>query len=224
MRWLLIRHAESEGNREWRLQGQREYPMTDRVRCQAQTLARRLAGRQVAAVYSSPLRRAWDTAGAMAEALGLTVQALPAVQEYDFGELSGLTWREIHERAPAVAAAVVSRGAEYPSYPGEEGREAFRQRVCGALWDLRERHHGETIAVVTHAGVIAVFLMDVLGRHTRGRFRSWWRTARSVVQTLGQRWPGAPPAVLVSLNDVCHLSAIGEAPSEAYDFEETGEG
>jgi hypothetical protein len=45
-----------------------------------------------------------------------------------------------------------------------------------------------------------------------------------VVETLGQRWPGAPPAVLVSLNDVCHLSAIGEAPSEAYDFEETGEG
>ncbi len=225
MRWLLIRHAESEGNREWRLQGQREYPMTDRGRCQAQALTRRLAGRQVAAVYSSPLRRAWDTAGAMAEALGLTVQALPAVQEYDFGELSGLTWWEIHERAPAVAAAVVSRGAEYPNYPGEEGREAFRQRVCGALWDLRERHHGETIAVVTHAGVIAVFLMDVLGRPYRRPIPFVVENGSiTVVETLGQRWPGAPPAVLVSLNDVCHLSAIGEAPSEAYDFEETGEG
>ena len=225
MRWLLIRHAESEGNREWRLQGQREYPMTDRGRCQAQALARRLAGRQVAAVYSSPLRRAWDTAGAMAEALGLTVQALPAVQEYDFGELSGLTWREIHERAPAVAAAVVSRGAEYPSYPGEEGREAFRQRVCGALWDLRERHHGETIAVVTHAGAIAVFLMDVLDRPYRRPIPFVVENGSiTVVETLGQRWPGAPPAVLVSLNDVCHLSAIGEAPSETYDFEETGEG
>jgi broad specificity phosphatase PhoE len=225
MRWLLIRHGESEGNREWRLQGQREYPMTDRGRCQAQALARRLADRQVAAVYSSPLRRAWDTAGAMAEALGLTVRALPAVQEYDFGELSGLTWWEIYEQAPAVAAAVVSRGAEYPDYPGEEGREVFRQRVCGALWDLRERHHGETIAVVTHAGAITVFLIDVLGRpYSRPIPFVVENGSITVVETLGQRWPGAPPAVLVSLNDVCHLSAIGEAPSEAYDFEETGEG
>jgi broad specificity phosphatase PhoE len=225
MRWLLIRHAESEGNREWRLQGQREYPITDRGRCQAQALARQLAGRQVVAVYSSPLRRAWDTAGAMAEALGLTAQAVPAVQEYDFGELSGLTWREIHERAPSVAAAVVSRGAEYPNYPGEEGREAFRQRVCGALWDLRERHHGETIAVVTHAGAIAVFLMEVLGRPYRRPIPFVVENGSiTVVETLGQRWPGAPQAVLASLNDVCHLSAVGEAPSETYDFEETGEG
>jgi broad specificity phosphatase PhoE len=161
----------------------------------------------------------------MAEALGLTVQALPAVQEYDFGELSGLTWWEIHERAPAVAAAVVSRGAEYPNYPGEEGREAFRQRVCGALWDLRERHHGETIAVVTHAGAIAVFLMEVLGRPYRRPIPFVVENGSiTVVETLGQRWPGAPPAVLVSLNDVCHLSAGVEAPSEAYDFEKTGEG
>src|SRR4030042_588396 len=106
MRWLLIRHGESEGNREWRLQGQREYPNTERGRCQTEALSRRLARRQVAAVYSSPLRRAWDTANAIATALGLEVRALPAVQEYDFGELSGLTWREIHERAPAGAAAV----------------------------------------------------------------------------------------------------------------------
>jgi broad specificity phosphatase PhoE len=225
MRWLLIRHGESEGNRDWRLQGQREYPMTDRGRCQAQSLARRLAGRKITAVYSSPLRRAWETAGAIAEALGLTPQALPAIQEYDFGELSGLTWREIHERAPAVTAAVVSRSSQYPHYPGEEGRETFRQRVCGALWDLRERHHGETIAVVTHAGAIAVFLMDVLGRPYQRPIPFVLENGSiTVVETLGQRWPGAPPAVLVSLNDVCHLSATGEAPGGTYDFEKTGEG
>jgi broad specificity phosphatase PhoE len=225
MRWLFIRHGESEGNREWRLQGQREYPMTERGRCQAESLARRLARSQVAAVYSSPLRRAWETAATIAEALGLTAEALPAVQEYDFGELSGLTWWEIRERAPAVAAAVVSHSAEYPLYPGEEGREAFRQRVCGGLWDLREQHKGETVAVVTHAGAIAAFLMDVLGRPYRRPIPFVVENGSiTVVETLEQRWPGAPPAVLVSLNDVCHLSAMGETPGEAYDFEETGEG
>jgi broad specificity phosphatase PhoE len=225
MRWLLIRHGESQGNREWRLQGQHEYPMTERGGRQAEALARRLARWQIAAVYSSPLRRAWDTAAVIAEALGLTAQALPAIQEYDFGELSGLTWGEIHERAPAVAAAVVSPSAEYPHYPGEEGREAFRSRVCGALWDLREHHHGETVAVVTHAGAIAVFVMDVLGRPYRRPIPFVVENGSiTMVETMDERWPGSPPAVLVSLNDVCHLSAIGEAPREAYDFEETGEG
>jgi broad specificity phosphatase PhoE len=226
MRWLLIRHGESEGNREWRLQGQREYPITDRGRCQSEALARRFARWRVAAVYSSPLRRAWDTATVIATALGLSVRALPTVQEYDFGELSGLTWWEIHERAPAVAAAVASHSDEYPRYPGEEGREAFRQRVCGALWGLREHHHGETVAVVTHAGAIAVFLMDLLGRPYRHPIPFVVENGSiTVVETLPERsWPGAPPAVLVSLNDVCHLSGIGEAAAEAYDFEETGEG
>jgi hypothetical protein len=46
----------------------------------------------------------------------------------------------------------------------------------------------------------------------------------TVVETLAQRWPGAPPAVLVSLNDVCHLTTAVEAPGETYDFEKTGEG
>ena len=225
MRWLLIRHGESEGNREWRLQGQREYPLTSRGGCQAEALAQRLTHWPVAAVYSSPLCRAWETAHLIAERQDLTVQALPAIQEYDFGELTGLTWWEIHERAPAVAEAAVSRDSEYPHYPGEEGREAFRQRVCGALWDLRERHHGETVAVVTHAGVIAAFLMDVLGRPYRRPMPFVLENASiTVVETMGQRWPGAPPAVLVSLNDVCHLAGFGETPAEAHDFEETGEG
>jgi broad specificity phosphatase PhoE len=225
MRWLLIRHGESEGNREWRLQGQREYPMTERGRCQAEALARRLARWQIAAVYSSPLQRARETAAVIAEALGLAVQVLPGVEEYDFGELSGLTWWEIQKRAPALAAAAASRSAEYPHYPGEEGREAFRRRVCGALRGLREDHGGDTVAVVTHAGVIAVFLMDVLCRPYRRPIPFVVENGSiTVVETLAQRWAGAPAAVLASLNDVCHLSAVGEAPGEAYGLEETGEG
>ena len=225
MRWLLIRHGESEGNREWRLQGQREYPLTRRGGCQAEALAQRLTRWPVDAVYSSPLCRAWDTASLIAETAGVTVQGLPAIQEYDFGELSGLTWREIHGRAPALAEAVLSRDSEYPHYPGEEGREVFRQRVCGALWDLRERHHGETVAVVTHAGVIAVFLLDVLGLPYRRPVPFVLENGSiTTVESMGQRWPGTPPAVLVSLNDVCHLAGFGETAAEAHDFEETGEG
>jgi broad specificity phosphatase PhoE len=81
------------------------------------------------------------------------------------------------------------------------------------------------VAVVTHAGVIAVFLMDVLCRPYRRPIPFVVENGSiTVVETLAQGWPGAPAAVLASLNDVCHLSAIGEAPGQAYGLEETGEG
>jgi broad specificity phosphatase PhoE len=210
MRWLLIRHGESVGNREWRLQGQKEFPLSERGRVQAERLARRLAGIDIAVVYSSAMRRAWETAQPVARSLGLAVQALPGVEEYDFGELSGLTWPEIHQRAPQVTATMASRGGEFPDYPGEEGREAFRQRVCGALWGLQEGHDRQTVAVVTHAAAILVFLLDVLGLEYRRRLPFTLDNGSiTVVEAPEARWPGAPPAVLVSLNDVCHLKEGG---------------
>jgi len=79
--------------------------------------------------------------------------------------------------------------------------------------------------VVTHAGVIAAFLMDVLSLPYRRPMPFVLENGSiTVVETMGQRWPGAPPAVLVSLNDVCHLAGFGETPAEAHDLEETGEG
>jgi broad specificity phosphatase PhoE len=206
MRWLLIRHGESVGNQEWRLQGQKGFSLSERGRLQAELVARRLAGKDIAAVYSSTIRRAWQTAEVIAERLGLSVQALDGVEEYDFGALSGLTWTEIHERAPEVVATIASSGGEFPDYPGEEGREAFRERVCAALWGLRERHDRGTVAVVTHAAPILVFLLDVLGLTYERRLpASLGNGSITVVETAPRQWPGAAAAVLARLNDVCHL-------------------
>lgn len=219
MRWLLIRHGESVGNLEWRLVGQQEFPLTERGRGQAELVGQRLASMEVAAVYSSPLRRAWDTAEIIAQRLGLVVQALPGVQEYDFGELSGLTFVEIRERAPELAAAIASREGEFPSYPGEEGREPFRRRVCDALWGLEERHGAQTVAVVTHAAATAAFLLDVLEMPYRRPIPFTVDNGSiTVVETPQQRWPGAPRGILASLNDTCHLSSLerdGEKQEQA---------
>lgn len=212
MRWLLIRHGESVGNLEWRLVGQKEFPLTERGRAQAELVGQRLAGMEVAAVYSSPLRRAWDTAEIIGRRLGLEVQALPGVLEYDFGELSGLTFVEIRERAPELAAAIVSRESEFPVYPGEEGREAFRSRVCDALWGLEERHGGQRVAVVTHAAATAAFLLEVLDMPYRRPIPFTVDNGSiTVVETPQQRWPGAPRGILASLNDTCHLSSLERA-------------
>ena len=209
MRLLLIRHAESVGNRELRLQGRTDFPLTTRGRRQADELAASLAERQVIAVYSSPIRRTLDTAEAIAGRLGLTVEVQAALQEYDFGEMSGLTWREIQERRPQLIEQLLSDSADYPDYPGEEGREPFRQRVCGALWAIAERHTGkEPVAVVTHAGPIAVFLLDVLQRGYHRPMPFTVDNASVTTVEITEAQPVRPRAVLVGLNDTCHLATV----------------
>ena len=209
MRLLLIRHAESLGNRELRLQGQVEFPLTERGRRQAEELAALLAERQVIAVYSSPIRRALDTAEAIASPLGLTVEVQAALQEYDFGKLSGLTWPEIREQRPRLIEQLLSDSADYPDYPGEEGREQFRQRVCEALWAISERQTGEeSVAVVTHAGPIGVFLLDVLQRGYHRPMPFTLDNASVTTVEIAELQPVRPRAILVGLNDTCHLATV----------------
>ena len=162
MRLLLIRHAESEGNAARRFQGQREYPLSPRGIEQARHLAARLRARHLDRIYASPLRRAGHTAEIVAEAKGMAVLPLPAVIEYDFGELSGMTWAEIETAYPELAAQGM-RSWGQARWPGEEGRERFRERACSAIWALEAEHAGETIAIFTHGGVIAIFCQAVLG-------------------------------------------------------------
>ena len=208
MRLLLVRHAESLGNREFRLQGRREFPLTERGWQQAEALAGRLAARPLAALYASPIRRALDTAGPLAARLGLTVQIEQRVQEYDFGEaLSGLTWQEIREKQPALIEALLANREDFPHYPGEEGREAFKERVSGAMWEIAGRHEGDqAVMVVTHAGPIAAFLLETLGRSYRRPIPFTIDNASvTTVEFMPKAPPGFPKVVLVGLNDTCHL-------------------
>ena len=177
MRLLLIRHAESQGNFERRLQGRREFPLTTKGIQQAEALASRLAAEPLAAVYSSPIGRAMQTAEIIAAKLGLDVTAEPDVQEYDFGDaVSGYTWEEIRERHPEIIEAFRRDSPDFPDYPGEEGRAIFQERVRSACGRITARHKGDTsVAVVTHAGPITVLICDALSRPYAARFR-WCST------------------------------------------------
>ena len=163
MRLLLIRHAESEGNAAGRFQGLRDYPLSAEGERQAVLLAERLRERHLDHIYASPLARADRTAAVVAAAKGMSVAPLPGVMEYDFGDLSGMSWAEIEAQYPELAVAQRQRGNGYVPWPGEEGRQAFRERVCTALWALEANHAEETIVVVSHGGPIAVFCQSVLG-------------------------------------------------------------
>jgi len=198
---LLIRHAESVGNAERRLQGQGDFPLSERGVEQAAQLAGRLAGSERPnALYCSPLLRTRQTAAAVSTATGLPVCLLPEVCEYDFGEVSGLMWTEIAERYPDLIAAVRSRTAEYPRYPGEEGREEFRARVCNALWRLPGEHGEGPVAVVTHAGPVVVACLQALGLpYRRPAAFAVSNCSITTLELTDRR------ATLLATNDTCHL-------------------
>src|SRR5262249_5745086 len=97
---LLARHGETAWNRDLRWQGHADPPLTDRGRQQARGVSDRLADVRVAAVYSSDLRRALETAAIVAERSCLPVNAVPALREVDVGSWSGLTFDEVEARFP----------------------------------------------------------------------------------------------------------------------------
>ena len=208
MKLFLIRHAESQGNVELRLQGRKEFPLTERGVWQAERLSERLLPHRPAAIYTSPIQRAFRTAGPIALKAGLEPLPEPRLQEYDFGDqLSGLTWQEIRQRQPEIVQALTMNDSTFPRYPGEEGRGAFKERVTAALDAIAERHASDSaVAVVTHAGPIAVFVLGLLGRnYSRPIPLSIDNASVTTVEfhSGGSGWQ--PPAQLTALNDTCHL-------------------
>ena len=210
MRLVLVRHGESVGNAQRLLQGRTDFPLSERGREQSRRLAHRLRDAPLVAIYSSPLARARQTADALSEETGLPVVELPDLQEYDFGELTGIALDELRLR---INPAQRYLQGDFPSIPGEEGREAFRQRVCGALWGLAEHHKGDTVAVVCHGGPIVVFVLEVLGLAFRRPIPLTLHNASLTVIDARDDEPGPldprPRAVLAAFNDTCHLGGMG---------------
>ena len=162
MRMLLLRHAETDWNRERRFQGGRDVPLSATGRQQAESAARLLAATRLDAVWSSPLRRARDTAAAIAAPQGLCVREEAAFREMGFGEWEGLTRDEVSASFPARY-----RGwTETPHLvvpPGAETLEEVRARVLAGLDELREAHDGQTVCVVAHGVSIRILILEALG-------------------------------------------------------------
>jgi probable phosphoglycerate mutase len=157
--WLGIRHAQSVWNAQARVQGQADPPLSDEGRAQAGALAPRLASLGLAALVTSDLRRARETAEILAPRLGLPVELEPGLRERDLGAWSGLTHPEIARRWPDDYARW--RAGDPALRPGGgESRRALRRRVGAALARLRARHPGGCLALVTHMGVLRALVPD----------------------------------------------------------------
>lgn len=159
----LMRHGETDWNREGRFQGQTDVPLNDRGRDQARDLARRVAAVPLAALYTSDLSRAAETAQIVAGAFpGLPVYPDPRLREVHAGSLAGLTLAEVRVRYPAWwSAAADDTGDVRP--PGGESFGDQAARVVAALDAIAARHPGQAVGVVTHGGAIRAAICHALG-------------------------------------------------------------
>jgi broad specificity phosphatase PhoE len=154
---VLVRHGETDWNRDRRFQGRADQPLNETGRAQAQELAEILCDEPVSVLYTSPLRRASETAEILAERLGLEARPLDALLEIDVGTWEGLTIDDVRARFPEQAAVDWRSGWEDgETYTGLE------QRVIPALLELGSRHDGEHILAVTHAGPLRAAIASSL--------------------------------------------------------------
>jgi probable phosphoglycerate mutase len=195
----LVRHGQSTWNRERRIQGQLDPPLSEEGRLQAEQLSRRLGGRHFAGFYSSDLKRALETAGAIAAAIGSQAEPTPSLREIYLGDWEGLRTDDIAERFPEAWASWVKE-PNWDIVPGGEGAESFDRRVAATIDDIFQRHEHGDVLVVTHGGVIQVALQRIIGRPSRGLFP--FRIQNTSVSVLEKR---NGRAVIAGVNDIAHL-------------------
>jgi len=150
---LLVRHGETDWNRDGRWQGGSDTRLNDLGREQARALAEQLDG-EIDVLYSSDLARARETAEIVAARLGLEVRLDPRLRERGFGSWEGLTTIEIEERfADAHRRWLAGEGA---GADDAEAFEDFSARVEDFLSDVLRLHPGEDVLVISHGGSIRV--------------------------------------------------------------------
>ncbi|MBI4498025.1 MAG: histidine phosphatase family protein [Chloroflexi bacterium] len=203
MRLILVRHGETDWNQQRRVQGMTDTPLNATGRLQAQQVAQALHGEAVAAVYSSPLRRAWETAAAVARVHGLDVQTVAALQELDQGELDGLSGAEMRARYPALLQQW-ERDATHLKLPGGESMQELQDRAWGAIQVIAGQHPAETVVVVSHNLAILAILCKALGLPL-----AHFRRLRMHVAAISRLDLRAPLATLICFNDTCHLTGQG---------------
>ncbi len=166
---LLARHGETDWNRESRFQGHADPPLNRTGSAQAVDLSVALMAEELAAVYSSPLRRALETAEVVAASHGLEPVPVDDLREVDVGSWSGLTRAEVEERFPAQFARWLDFGQ---GWEDGETYEQMGRRAVDALLRLAAAHDGGRVLAVTHGGPIrAAFAFADGTTHAEARRR-----------------------------------------------------
>ena len=167
--WLL-RHPAPEAVVRGRCYGSLDVALSEGGMRQARAMTRMLSAEPLAAIYASPRKRCRQAAEMIAGGRARSVETMDAFRELDFGEFEGRTYEEIAASHPELYRQWMERPTEV-QFPGGENFAAMRTRVLDGLRQVRTRHNGESVALVTHGGVARIMLADALGMQPADIFR-----------------------------------------------------
>jgi probable phosphoglycerate mutase len=162
-KFIMVRHGESEGNRDRRFTITTETPLTDRGRQQARVAARRITQLfRPEIIVSSPFTRARQTSAILAEELRLPIEIVHDLHERDLGCLKGQSYEALREMVRTDPGYDPTNGWAWKP-EGGESYEDVRQRVIVAIEELRNRYAGREIVVVSHGGVMLSVWAHIAG-------------------------------------------------------------
>jgi len=187
----FCRHGETDWNATHKLQGRSDIPLNSAGHQQASCIAAALQGVGLAAVWSSPLIRAKDTAQAIATAIGSDVVVDDRLRERNLGIMEGRTGKEIGSTHPHVWDKW-TKLEELPPDAECEPEPEVVARVESALFALAAQYPGQSVAAVAHGGVLRCLCKRTFGN-----------ASISTLQVSGSQWWS------VKLDDGSHLTTPG---------------
>ena len=203
---FLIRHGQSAGNAEGRFGGHGPTPLSDLGVRQAEVTAQALAKENVAAIYSSDLYRAVQTAEPLSRLTGIPILTKQSFRERHVGVLEGLTFDESKQVHPKDYYALVNRNFNHVITGGESYRQLVR-RAMNELWDILRKHQGEKVAVYSHTGAICFMTLHLMGAIRRDTKQTpWIITSNCGINRFEVR--GRNNVRVLAINDTRHLIDI----------------
>lgn len=200
-RIFFVRHCEAEGNTRGVLQGRSDCDVSGNSAKQLELVALRLRNEPFAAVYSSPLIRAYKTAQAIDRYHGLPIRKDARLVEIDMGDWEGRSWAEIEAENPPMLKVWKENTGEFVA-PGGESVRHVQERMWAAALEIARQNPGRTVCAVSHGCAIRSLLCRAMGLPLGRIDEIPWcdNTAVSVVE-FGE---GGRISVPV-LNDASHL-------------------
>ncbi|MDQ0208282.1 histidine phosphatase family protein [Alkalicoccobacillus murimartini] len=203
MKLYLIRHGESVGNLEGKIQGSMDFPLSDLGKKQVDLISAYCKEIKLDYIYSSDLSRAHETAKKIGAATNLEVETWDKIREVYLGPLQGLTRDEIKEKYPiTIKKSIITSGIT-----GTESEKELTERCRVVLEQLKQAYSNESVALVSHGGFISILLMYIMAGDNWPSFHRPFVIGNTSVTLI--EWPnGEEQPYLHYTNRTAHLDSL----------------
>ncbi|RLM60616.1 phosphoglycerate mutase-like protein 4 [Panicum miliaceum] len=202
---VIVRHGETSWNASRIIQGHMDAELNDIGRQQAVAVAHRLSREvKAAAIYSSDLKRAAETAQTIARICNLpNVVFDPALRERHIGDLQGMKFQDAATERPEAYKAFMSHKRNQQIPGGGESLDQLSERCVSCLYNIVEKHKGERVIVVSHGGTIRELYRHASPtRPLHGKIHNTSVSVILVSDTTGR-------CIVKTCGDISHLQEAG---------------